>query len=304
MVWPLPELDAYGSIHKIENRALKMFLSIMQIKILSPLWGHEQVDIVDFLEKIRAEGYDGIDTWVPGDHATKKRLYDYLDKHQMHIVTHQHQALGESFNEFKKSFKYNLNICAEPSPILINSHTGRDYFSFGQNLELLDIANEFSDKSGILVSHETHRGRFGYSPQMIAEFFNVRKEFSLTADFSHWVCVTESMLDNFSSIIDEAILRSRHIHARVGFEEGPQVPHPGAPEWKYALDKFLSWWDRIVEVNSKNSRPILPITTEFGPVPYMPVLPFTNTPVASQFEVNIYMKSLLNERYKLFRSGN
>ncbi|MGI8635517.1 MAG: sugar phosphate isomerase/epimerase, partial [Segetibacter sp.] len=190
--------------------------------------------------------------------------------------------------------------CAEPNPILINSHTGRDYFSLEQNLQLIDIAQEFSVRTGITITHETHRGRVGYSPQMISEIFALRSDFVITADFSHWVCVTESMLENFSQILNEAIIRSRQIHTRVGFEEGPQVPDPRAPEWNYALDHFLNWWDRIVAVNVEASREILPVTTEFGPKPYMPTIPFSNNPVADQFEINCFMKDLLHNRYKQY----
>lgn len=270
----------------------------MQIKILSPLWGHESWEITEFLHKIKLEGYDGIDTWVPEDNVTKTKLYNYLQQHELYIVTHQHQASGKDFNEFKTSFKKHLTICAEPSPILINSHTGRDYFTFEQNLELIEIAGSFSEKTGITVAHETHRGRFGYCPQMIAPFFNLDKNFSITADFSHWVCTTESMLENFPEILNEAIIRSRHIHARVGFEEGPQVSDPRAPEWQYALNYFLVWWDRIVLHNRTAGTNILPITTEFGPQPYMPSMPFTNTPVSDQFAINCFIKNLLRERYQ------
>ena len=136
------------------------------------------------------------------------------------------------------------------SRLLINSHTGRDYFTLEQNLELINIAEEFSIKNDITIVHETHRGRIGYSPQMTAQIFAANKNFMITADFSHWVCVTESFLENFSGILFEAIERAKHIHARVGYEEGPQVTDPRAPEWKYATDHFLTWWDKIVEVNA------------------------------------------------------
>ena len=269
----------------------------MDIKIFCPLWGHEHLPMAAFLDKINAAGFDGVDTWLPANTADKKTLFDYLQQHQLHLVTHQHEAEGSTFKEFAASFKANLLKCAEPNPVLINSHTGRDYFSFQQNLELIDIAEEFSAKTGIIVAHETHRGRFGYSPQMIADFFKQRHDFNLTADLSHWVCVTESMLENFEETLNEAIIRTRHVHARVGFEQGPQIPNPAAPEWQYALDKFLGWWDRIVEHNKQLNRKIFTFTTEFGPPPYMPVMPFTQTPVTDQFEVNLYMKNLLNRRY-------
>lgn len=272
----------------------------MQIKILAPLWGHEHLEYEVFLNKMKDTGYDGYDVWLPDDSNQKKLLFDYLQKNEMYIVTHQHQANGSTFEEFKSSFKNNLYACAEPNPVLINSHTGRDYFTLEQNLQLIDIAHEFTEKTGITIAHETHRGRVGYSPQSTAEIFAARKHFTITADFSHWVCVTESMLENFSGTLDEAISRSRHIHTRVGFEDGPQVPHPAAPEWEYALKHFLNWWDRIVEVNEKNGTSILPMTTEFGPKPYMPTIPFTNSVVADQFEINCYMKDLLSNRYRKF----
>lgn len=273
----------------------------MKIKILSPLWGHEHLNQRVFLDKVRSAGYDGFDTWLPEDALMKKQLFDYLQKHEMYIVTHQHQASGNTFKEFKSSFLKNLTLCGEPKPVLINSHTGRDYFSLRQNLELADIAQEFSEKSGITVAHETHRGRIGYSPQIAHQVFTANKNFLITADFSHWVCVTESFLENFSEILSEAIERTRHVHARVGYEQGPQVPDPRAPEWKYAVEHFLAWWDKIVDVNAGRNCAILPFTTEFGPPPYLHTIPFTNQPVADQFEINCYIKDMLSRRYARYR---
>src|SRR5688500_7939036 len=131
----------------------------MQIKILSPLWGHEHLKIKDFLDKIRDAGYDGVDTWIPDNKEDKKILLEYVRKHDLILVAHQHQAHGKTFNEFRSSFIYHLNICFEASPLLINSHTGKDYFTLQQNLELIDTAKSLSDKNGIPVMHETHRGR-------------------------------------------------------------------------------------------------------------------------------------------------
>lgn len=264
------------------------------------MWGYEHLNRIDFLAKITNAGYDGLDTWLPETFAEKRLLYNYLDQEEMCLVTHQHAAEGSTFKAFRSSFLSNLQKCAEPNPLLINSHTGRDYFSIPQQLELIDIAAEFSAKTGITVVHETHRGRMGYSPQSASELFIQNKEFLLTADFSHWVCVTESMLENFTAVMEEAIRRTRHIHARVGYEQGPQIADPRAPEWQYAVDKFLTWWDQIVQVNEQQNTPVLTITTEFGPPPYMPVVPFSQQPVADQFSINCYMKDLLKQRYTKF----
>jgi sugar phosphate isomerase/epimerase len=269
----------------------------MNIKILCPLWGHEHLDITDFCLQIREAGYDGIDTWIPEEPKEKKKLFDALQKFELLLVSHQHQAHGKDFAAFKSSFWHYLELTAEGGPMLMNSHTGRDYFTLEQNLELIDIATEFSERKGITVAHETHRGRVGFSPVVMRDYFKARPEFVITADLSHWVCVTESFLGNFSAELDEAVARARHVHARVGFEEGPQIPDPRAPEWKHAVDHFLGWWDRIVETRRKAGDKVLAFTTEFGPPPYLPTIPFSNLPVANQFAINCYMKDLLRKRY-------
>lgn len=273
----------------------------MKIKILQPLWGHEHLPIEEFLEMTRLAGYDGVDTWIPADKETAQQLARYVDKHNLILVAHQHEAEGATFDQFKQSFLENLKYCASFNPVLINSHTGRDWFSMEQHFELIDVANEFSYQYSIPVAHETHRGRMGSAPFVMKEYF-AQKDFLLTADFSHWTCVTESLLDHFEDILSVAIERSRHIHTRVGFEQGPQIPDPRTLHWKYALEKFLSWWDRIVISNIKRGTKLLTMTTEFGPPPYMPVDPVSGKPVANQFDINCFMKDLLRERYAAYIS--
>lgn len=255
------------------------------------------MEIKTFINKVKEAGYDGVDTWIPEDPVIKRDLFDALQQHELVLVAHQHQAHGVDFAAFKASFLEYLHFSAQGGPVLINSHTGRDYFSFAQNLELVDIASGFSAATGIPVVHETHRGRMGYSPGHLQDYFDARAGLLITADLSHWVCVTESLLENFGSTLEQAIIRTRHIHARVGFEEGPQVPDPRAPEWKYAVDRFLSWWDRIIEQRVRAGDALFTITTEFGPPPYLPTLPFSNQPVADQFAINSYMKDLLSANY-------
>ena len=269
----------------------------MDLAILCPYWGHEHLKITDFLKLIAEKGYDGIDTWIPLDPNEKQNLRRWLDDQGLKIVAHQHRAEGATFQKFCRSFEAELLECAEVIPLLINSHTGHDYFKKEQFLTLIKIAEEFSAKTGITVAHETHRGRFGYSPQMIAEFLELCPEICLTADFSHWTCVTESMLSHFKNIVELASKKARAIHARVGFEEGPQITDPRDPVWRYAVDRFLKFWDTIIYNNIELGTALLPITTEFGPFPYMTRLPFSQEMISNQFEINCYMKDLLKARY-------
>jgi hypothetical protein len=118
----------------------------------------------------------------------------------------------------------------------------------------------------------------------------------LTADFSHWCNVSESLLEDQQDAVNLAIARTDHIHARIGWQEGPQINDPRAPEWKDIVEVHLGWWDRIVEAHRLSGQD-LTITPEFGPYPYMPTLPFTRQPVASQWDINEYMMNLLKKRY-------
>jgi hypothetical protein len=127
------------------------------------------------------------------------------------------------------------------------------------------------------------------------EYFKARS-FPITADLSHWVCTTESFLENFPEAMEEAIRRTVHIHARVGFEEGPQVGDPRAPEWQEAVEKFVGWWQRMIDCRESAGAAVMTITAEFGPPPYLPTIPFSRQPVADQFAVNCYMKDLIAGR--------
>ena len=60
----------------------------------------------------------------------------------------------------------------------------------------------------------------------------------------------------------------------------------------------LKWWDAIIAHHQGANTASLTITPEFGPPPYMPVVPFTQQPLANQWEINLYIVSLFKSRYK------
>ncbi len=119
----------------------------------------------------------------------------------------------------------------------------------------------------------------------------------ITADFSHWVCVTESYLENFENEIEEAIKRTEHIHARVGFTEGPQIPDPRSPFWKEQVDFFLKLWERIISYQKSIGTETFTVTPEFGPQPYMWSTLKDNSPVADQWEINLFMKKIMEDKF-------
>ncbi len=257
----------------------------------------EKLDLDTKLKKIKDAGYDGIEIGIPFHTREQNELRKGLEKYELLVIAHQYQAEGELFENYASSFRKSLENSASFNPLLINSHTGKDYWEKKQNLLLVDIGEDVAQKFNVTVAHETHRGRFLYSAPVAKEYFTLRPGLKINADFSHWACVSESLLDDQEEVVEEAIQRSEHIHARVGHPQGPQISDPRAPEWGNEMRIFTGWWKRIVQKFIVEKRPFLTITPEFGPVPYMGTLPFTNKPVGDQWEINTYMKNYLKNEF-------
>lgn len=269
----------------------------MDIKYFCSWWGLDKLGTEPMLKKIKDAGFDGVEIGIPFDHKDRMKLKDFLDKYELELIAHQYQAFGE-FDDYKLSFKNSLKKAASFNPILINSHTGRDYWTIEQNSEIVKIGEDIESEFNIPILHETHRKHFLFSTFSSKQYFDLLPNLKINADFSHWTCVSETMLEDQSEILKEGILRAEHIHARVGFEEGPQISDPRAPEWEKHLAVFTGWWQQIVNKFSKEDRDFLTITPEFGPVPYTWTIPFSNKPVSDFFDINCWMKNYLTKELK------
>ncbi|XOV93902.1 MAG: sugar phosphate isomerase/epimerase family protein [Bacteroidota bacterium] len=271
----------------------------MKIQFFCPYWGSEHLPVFQFLEKIKAAGYDGAEIGIPFEKDFGMELREGLEKFDLKLVAQQHlPPSDESAESFERRMVEYLHYLAGFNPLFIVSHTGRDFYDFETNCGIIEAAENVANETGVTILHETHRARFSFSTFSAKPFFEHFPDMKITADFSHWVCVSETYLDDQPEIMQEAIRRTAHIHARVGYPEGPQVTHPGAPEWEEALKKHVAWWDAIIEQHKARGMKDFPITTEFGAIPYLPTLPFTNQPIVSQWEINTWMKEYLSKRYQ------
>ncbi len=266
----------------------------MKIQFFCPKWGFESMPWDEFCQKVKSAGYDGIEAPFPGEAASRDEALNAMKKHNLLYVAMVFYNADPKAH--LKDYEQQIRTAASMKPAFINSHTGRDFGSFEENKAIIDLAEKLSKELSIRIIHETHRGRFSYAANVTKNYLDKLPNLRITLDISHWCAVHESYLDNQSEAVQAALARTDHIHSRVGHPEGPQVSDPRAPEWKTALDKHLAWWDKIVEMHKQKGSP-LTVTTEFGPPSYLPTLPFTNQPVTSQWDVNVYMMQLLKQRY-------
>jgi sugar phosphate isomerase/epimerase len=272
---------------------------MMKVLYFCPMWGLADMPVPHMLHKIKNAGYDGIEFSFKEDYKDKDVFVALAKELDLLIIAQQCFADGSDFQTYRSSYKRNLEWLLSFNPLLINSHTGRDYYSFNENMQLIQIASGLENASGIKVLHETHRGRFPFHPVLCMKYADEFPDLNFTADFSHFCTVCESYLEDQKTTLQSIEGRSMHIHARVGHPQGPQVLDPRLPEWRNALQIHLRWWDSIFRKRRDAGASFLPITPEFGPSPYMPATPFTAQPLASQWDINIYMMQFLKSRYTL-----
>jgi sugar phosphate isomerase/epimerase len=248
-----------------------------------------------FCSQVKQAGYDGIEVWYPSDEKERQDLFAALKKHGLQIgflVGGWETDPQKHFQQFKPA----VEGAALQKPVYINCHSGRDHFTFEQNKPFIDLTTSLAKSTGVPIYHETHRSRILYSAPAAKQFMEKLPDLKLTFDVSHWCNVHESLLEDQPQTLALALDRAEHVHARIGHSEGPQVNDPRAPEWKGCVDAHFAWWDKIVERKKKEGR-LMTFLTEFGPVDYMPALPYTRQPLANQWEINVYMKDVLKKRY-------
>lgn len=268
-----------------------------QLLVLATNWGFEG-SLDQYLSKVKAEGYDGIEIWWPLEKEGQDELFSLLEKYSLRVgflCAAFQKNYQEHFNDFVKMIDAAAK-CKLPKPLYINCHSGRDFFSYEENKSFIDYTTNLSEQTGVLICHETHRSRMLFAAPIAKQFMQLNPSLKITFDLSHWCNVSESFLEDQQEAVNLAIERAGHIHARIGHPEGPQVSDPRAPEWESAVTTHFGWWDKIVEQKKKEGSRIT-FLTEFGPPDYMPTSPYTRSPLADQWAINVHMMHLIKQRY-------
>lgn len=268
----------------------------MQIKFYSPHWGNT-LPFDTFCKNVKEAGYDGVEMALPFEKPEKRFLLDCLKNYDLELIGQYWQSLERDLDEHTKNYERYLRNLIEARPVFINCQTGKDYYTFEQNSQLFALARRLSEESGMKIIHETHRGKSLYACNITEQYLKQLPDLRITLDISHWCNVHESLLQDQEEEVSLAISHTDHIHSRVGHPEGPQVNDPRAPEWEEVLNAHLNWWDQVKHLHDKSGT-TLTVTTEFGPAPYIPAVPFTQMPLANQWEINVYMMNLLKKRYQ------
>lgn len=277
-------------------------LNNMEIKYICTYWGCEHLSAKEFLSNVLQNGYDGVEINFPDDelfivefNAELERIRNTINSNFIFIAQQVLPNKKETVNEYIARITQRLEFLIQLKPNYINSHTGKDFYDFSDNCKIIEICNQLTRVSGIPIWHEIHRGRFSFHLKTLVSYLDIFPKINLIADFSHFCVVSESDLHDQSDLLSKIYPNIKHIHARIGFEQSPQVNNPFAPEWKTYLEQYLFWWKEIIAIQKNKKSAIFTITPEFGPFPYMPQEPFTQKPLSNQWEINLQMKNYLQQ---------
>jgi len=260
----------------------------MKLTLVRHLWGVDHTHGLNHhLPRWREAGYEVIESAF---HFSPNRdaLLAFL-KHSgwrwIPQVFSRDFTPGGTVREHLDSLRRQIEDCLPHNPLFINAHSGSDTWSLTEAEDFYGAALELERRLGLALAHETHRLRcFGnpWTTRAIVERF---PDLMLTCDFSHWVCVAERLLEDCGPIIKLAARHGHHLHARVGYEEGPQVSDPRALEWARHLAAHERWWDILWAAQQQRGLAVSTLTPEFGPAPYLHTLPYTQTPVADLADI-------------------
>ncbi len=272
----------------------------MNLKLIRHLWGVDLTHgLAQYVPHWREVGYEALEVslrHVPDRTHFLRFLKEASFQWVPQIFSRDFQP-GGSVREHLDSLREQMEECLGHEPMFFNAHSGSDAWSAAEAEDFYAQAIDLEKEIGLPISHETHRQRYFATPWQTRHILRQFPHLRITSDLSHWVCVCERLLPDMGETLALAAQHCHHLHARVGFAEGPQVPDPSAPEYATHLAAHEAWWDQIWQSQKQRGFTHSTLTPEFGPPPYLQTLPHTNVPVADLAAVCDWMAKRQRERF-------
>jgi len=276
----------------------------MKTAYFKTLWGH-QGSLDEAIEQALNAGFQGIEGPAPETKEERIAFRESLESADLayiaevttggNYVPDPQRSPASHIEDLKLGIERSLPL----DPLFVNTQIGLDAWPLSVQIDFHREIVSAQKEYNIDITVETHRSRSTYNPWTTAAILNETPGLLLNLDFSHWCVVAERLVMN-----DEPELLSlfadscRHMHARVGYDQGPQVPHPAAPEHESDLQAHLEWWSFLARRAAESGTETFTITPEFGTDGYLHKLPFTQAPVADLWEVNLWIKQFLVKNLK------
>jgi sugar phosphate isomerase/epimerase len=222
----------------------------MKLSFYCTRWGQDRVPWDVFLKRVQEEGYDGVEASLPLTPVEQEPILNGLEKYGLKLIAAHRDTGTADFTAHARELEARLRSMLDVKAVLITSHTGKDYFSFEQNTQLLLISKRMAQEHNVIIIHETHRGKFSFAAHVTRKYLEAIPSLRLNLDISHWYTVAESYLEDQAAAVELAVARTAHIHARIG------------KEWEHAMQQHLIQWDKVVDRHRRMGAAELGITCD------------------------------------------
>jgi hypothetical protein len=267
----------------------------MDLSLFKTLWGHEG-SLAEAVQQCIESGFQGIEAPAPLDPSERSEFFEALQQADLEWIAEISTCTpfgifvplpGRPVEDHLTSLEEGVIRSLEGSPRFINTMAGYDAWSMADAIRFHEGVIRLQERHQIIISVETHRGRSTYSPWLTHQILQAVPELRITCDFSHWCVVSERLiLDEEPAILALAAQHAHHIQPRVGYNQGPQVPDPRAPEYQDSLLAHERWWSQVWDSMAGRGFTQFTMTPEFGPDGYLQCAPFTRQPVADLWDIN------------------
>lgn len=268
----------------------------MQLKLFKTLWGHTG-SLQQAALQAREARFDGIEGPVPTEPARLDEMASTLEAAGLEYIAEVctcGSAVPDRLAtpaEHLADLEKKVAAAVPLQPRLVNIMGGCDAWPLETQYAFFSEGMEIGARYGLDLSFETHRSRSLFHPWVTESVLQRLPDIKLTADISHWVAVCERLLDaapDWETMLKVAE-NIHHVHSRVGYPQGPQVPHPAASEYSDCLAFHQKFWEAVWQSQQERGYSVTSMTPEFGPDHYLHTLPFTNQPVADLWQINTWM---------------
>ena len=266
----------------------------MKLHLFKTLWGHE-AGMEEACKQACAQGFSGIEGPVPGNLADVQLMYDLLLRYELRFIAEittagsyvpdRHASLEQHIASLEKK----LQACQSLSPLFVTCLGGCDAWPEEKSIRFFEAAMALANDYAIPISFETHRGRSFFNPWVTARICDALPAIKLTCDFSHWCVVCERLLVGEEETLSKIFTKAFHIHARIGYDQGPQVSAPSSSLYEQALLSHESWWQAIWQSQQQRGFEQTTMTPEFGPDGYQAVDAITGEPLGDLWQMNSWV---------------
>jgi hypothetical protein len=266
----------------------------MNFQLYKTFWGFDG-SLADAFAQVREAGFDGIEAPIPSEPAQRDDFARQVADSGLGLIAEictagsyvpeRSATIADHLADLEAKIIHGKTL----NPRFFNVMAGCDAWSYSEQVDFFARAVDLADRHGVTCSFETHRGRSFFNPWVTRDVVRAVPSLKLTCDFSHWVVVAERLMDSEWDIIAELAPHGHHIHGRIGYPQGPQVPHPADPAYADCLRSHQRCWEAIWDAQRAQGYVISTLTPECGPDGYTHQIPFSGVQVADIWQMNRWM---------------